>query len=122
MFDSGLFSEPDIKSRAIALDVFKVGVKPAPRAFIHVAIRLLSGRSDEERKQLADAVKVPAGHRVFAETVGVGEITYECRLKAGSATSDHTQRVTASQNIAYSIQYLWIFCDELLHINPPLKC
>jgi 5-carboxymethyl-2-hydroxymuconate isomerase len=56
MFDSGLFSEPDIKSRAIALDVFKVGVKAAPRAFIHVAIRLLSGRSDEERKQLADAV------------------------------------------------------------------
>lgn len=35
---------------------------------------------------LPEAVKVPAGHRVFAETVGVGEITYECRLKAGSTT------------------------------------
>ncbi len=33
---------------------------------------------------LPDAVKVPAGHRVAWETVGVGEITYECRLKAGS--------------------------------------
>lgn len=34
---------------------------------------------------LPDAVKVPAGHRVAMETVGVGEITYECRAKAGAA-------------------------------------
>ncbi|MCK6424379.1 MAG: DUF3455 domain-containing protein [Burkholderiaceae bacterium] len=34
---------------------------------------------------LPDAVKVPAGHRVAWETVGVGEITYECRAKAGAA-------------------------------------
>lgn len=32
---------------------------------------------------LPDAVKVPAGHKVAWETVGVGEITYECRAKAG---------------------------------------
>jgi len=30
---------------------------------------------------LPDAVKVPAGHKVAMETVGVGEITYECRDK-----------------------------------------
>lgn len=35
--------------------------------------------------RLPDAVKVPAGHRVALETVGVGEITYECRAKAGGA-------------------------------------
>lgn len=34
---------------------------------------------------LPDAVKVPAGHRVAMETVGVGEITYECRPKQGMA-------------------------------------
>ncbi len=34
---------------------------------------------------LPDAVKVPAGHRVALETVGVGEITYECRAKADAA-------------------------------------
>ena len=33
---------------------------------------------------LPDAVKVPAGHQVAWETVGVGEITYECRPKAGT--------------------------------------
>lgn len=31
---------------------------------------------------LPEAVKVPAGHKVALETVGVGEITYECRAKA----------------------------------------
>ena len=34
---------------------------------------------------LPDAVKVPAGNKVALETVGVGEITYECRAKAGTA-------------------------------------
>lgn len=34
---------------------------------------------------LPDAVKVPMGHKVALETVGVGEITYECRAKAGMA-------------------------------------
>ena len=34
---------------------------------------------------LPDAVKVPAGNKVAMETVGVGEITYECREKAAAA-------------------------------------
>jgi hypothetical protein len=33
---------------------------------------------------LPDPVKVPAGHTVAMETIGVGEITYECRPKAGT--------------------------------------
>ena len=33
---------------------------------------------------LPDAVKVPAGNKVALETVGVGEITYECRDKANA--------------------------------------
>ena len=34
---------------------------------------------------LPDAVKVPDGHKVAMEPVGAGEITYECRVKAGTA-------------------------------------
>jgi Protein of unknown function (DUF3455) len=34
---------------------------------------------------LPDAVKVPAGQQVALETVGVGEITYQCREKAAMA-------------------------------------
>lgn len=36
---------------------------------------------------LPDAVKVPAGHKVSMETVGVGRIAYECREKAAMAGS-----------------------------------
>lgn len=31
---------------------------------------------------LPDSIKVPDGHKIALETVGVGEITYECRDKA----------------------------------------
>ncbi len=34
---------------------------------------------------LPAAVQVPAGHRMVLHTVGVGEITYECRAKANTA-------------------------------------
>ncbi|WP_312156251.1 DUF3455 domain-containing protein, partial [Pseudomonas sp.] len=33
---------------------------------------------------LPDAVKVPDGHKVVMQTVGVGEITYQCRDKANA--------------------------------------
>ncbi|MET0310818.1 MAG: DUF3455 domain-containing protein [Burkholderiaceae bacterium] len=35
-----------------------------------------------DQASLPAAVQVPAGNRVAMETVGVGEITYECRVKA----------------------------------------
>ncbi|MDE2440827.1 MAG: 5-carboxymethyl-2-hydroxymuconate Delta-isomerase [Betaproteobacteria bacterium] len=54
MFDSGLFGESDIKSRALGLDCCQIGVRDTPRGFVHVNVAMLSGRSDEERKTLAD--------------------------------------------------------------------
>lgn len=37
------------------------------------------------QESLPEAVRVPAGHKVTMETVGVGELTYECREKAAAA-------------------------------------
>ncbi len=37
---------------------------------------------------LPDSIKVPAGHKVSMETTGVGEITYECKVKANT-TAEH---------------------------------
>ena len=34
---------------------------------------------------LPDPIKVPSGHKLVLESVGVGEITYECRDKANAA-------------------------------------
>lgn len=48
---------------------------------------LLSGcgnmgdRSSLSQSGVPDAVRVPDGHKVALETVGVGELTYECREK-----------------------------------------
>lgn len=36
------------------------------------------------QSSLPDSIKVPDGHKITLETVGVGEITYECRDKAGA--------------------------------------
>jgi hypothetical protein len=44
-----------------------------------------SSRAGFEQSKLPEAVKVPAGHRVALETVGSGEITYECRAKKDAA-------------------------------------
>ena len=38
-----------------------------------------------DQSALPDAVKVPAGNKVAMETVGVGQITYECRDKKDAA-------------------------------------
>ena len=38
-----------------------------------------------DQSALPAPVQVPAGHKVAWETVGVGQITYECRAKAGAS-------------------------------------
>ena len=53
------------------------------------ALALLSGCAEMPKYSqdtLPEAVKVPAGFKVAMETVGVGEITYECRAKAAMAS------------------------------------
>lgn len=44
-----------------------------------------SNMSMYSQNSLPETVKVPAGHKVAMETVGAGEITYECRDKANAA-------------------------------------
>jgi len=54
---SGQFAaESDIKSRATKLDHFRVGTGLGERGFVHVKLSLLSGRSPEIKKQLADSL------------------------------------------------------------------
>ena len=54
-----------------------------------VALAACSGMGSKpmtmySQASLPDAVKVPTGNRVAMETVGAGDITYECRVKAGA--------------------------------------
>ncbi len=77
MFDSGLFGESDIKSRACALDCHQVGVRDTPRGFAHVAVAMLSGRTDEERKALADSLLAALAPLIAGHTVGEVQLSVE---------------------------------------------
>jgi 5-carboxymethyl-2-hydroxymuconate isomerase len=52
----GHFNEADIKSRALKLEVFRVGTAPTPRAFAHAKLSLMPGRSPEVKRQIAEAL------------------------------------------------------------------
>jgi len=51
---SALFPEYDIKTRAIAFDRHRTG--QTRDSFVHVAIHLLDGRSDEQKSALSEGV------------------------------------------------------------------
>jgi len=51
---SGLFEGPDIKTRALAYDNCLTGAEPAD--FIHVTLRILSGRTDAQKQHLTSTV------------------------------------------------------------------
>lgn len=48
--------EADVKSRFLIADSFEIGTAPAQRAFVHAQLRLLSGRSPEAKKDLAERI------------------------------------------------------------------
>ncbi|QBC43846.1 5-carboxymethyl-2-hydroxymuconate Delta-isomerase [Iodobacter fluviatilis] len=56
LIESGHYIESDIQSRAMGFDDFLIGNKDEGRAFIHIKLRLLSGRSAEIKKALSDAL------------------------------------------------------------------
>ncbi|WP_394778276.1 5-carboxymethyl-2-hydroxymuconate Delta-isomerase [Undibacterium sp.] len=59
---TGEFEEADIKSRAQKLEHFAIGTAPAGRAFVHVRLAMLSGRSAETKRLMSDTI-VQALHK-----------------------------------------------------------
>jgi len=54
---SGQFAaESDIKSRALKVETFKVGTALNERAFVHVKLAVLSGRSPQIKQQLSQSL------------------------------------------------------------------
>ena len=48
--------EADVKTRIHALNQYRIGLHPANRAFVHVQLNLMAGRTPEIKKQLSDAI------------------------------------------------------------------
>ncbi|KEZ06675.1 5-carboxymethyl-2-hydroxymuconate isomerase [Burkholderia sp. MSh2] len=63
---SGQFDELDIKSRALRFDIFAVGTSPAPRAFVHAKLAVLSGRSIDVKRELSEQVLAELARHVVA--------------------------------------------------------
>jgi 5-carboxymethyl-2-hydroxymuconate isomerase len=57
MIDSGLFSIPDIKSRAYEAADYLVGEKGSGGSFVHVRVYLLEGRSTQQKQNLSEALR-----------------------------------------------------------------
>ncbi len=51
---SGLFEEDHIKTRAIAYEYFRTGTGDS--AFVHVSLKILAGRDQQQRKSLTSHV------------------------------------------------------------------
>ncbi len=51
---SGLFNASDIKTRALSFNHYQVGNKTSP--FIHVAAKILSGRTDQQKHKLSTEI------------------------------------------------------------------
>ncbi|WP_432724114.1 5-carboxymethyl-2-hydroxymuconate Delta-isomerase [Jeongeupia wiesaeckerbachi] len=87
MFDSGLFGESDIKSRACKLDDHLVGTGDTETAFLHVQVSLLSGRTDAQKQALSVQISaalqstLPAGHGPVQLTVDVRDMAKACYAK-----------------------------------------
>lgn len=62
--------------------LLRLTLTPLAAACVLAAAPLAQAAAD-----LPDSIKVPDGHKIALETVGIGEITYECRAKADNASA-----------------------------------
>lgn len=72
LIESKLFEEADVKSRAYSVDTFLIGVSPAPRGFVHVRLAILSGRSEQLKRDLSASLLRTLKNR--CELMAGGEI------------------------------------------------
>ncbi len=80
---SELFDLPSVKSRLQAFDDYCAGAEALPESFVHVTIKLLQGRSAEQKKLLAASVVcylsglgLPAGVSLTTDMVDMDAVAY----------------------------------------------
>jgi 5-carboxymethyl-2-hydroxymuconate isomerase len=78
--DSGEFDELAIKSRALPLAHYRIGVTDEPRGFVHALLKILPGRSEAVRQSLSRTVlatlqsQMPDAHPAVQLCVEVEEL------------------------------------------------
>lgn len=74
-----------MSSHRFALRLATVATFAATATLLTACASMQSPASTFSQASLPASIQVPAGHKVAWETVGSGDITYECRDKAGMA-------------------------------------
>ena len=78
--ESGHFEESAIKSRALALQHYRVGTARAERGFVHAHLKVLPGRDEATRRALSQTIVtalqalLPSHHPVTQLVVEVTEL------------------------------------------------
>ena len=81
---SGLFPEYDIKTRAVAYQHHRTG--QTRDSFVHVALHLLDGRSEEQKSDLSEAIlariepMLPTVASVGVEIIDIHRASYRKRV------------------------------------------
>lgn len=63
---TGQFEEADIKSRALAFDCVAIGTTDSPRGFVAARLAILSGRSSEIKRDVANVLLEALGSLITA--------------------------------------------------------
>lgn len=82
VFSSGLFEEDDIKTRLIPCEFYRTGTTEKP--FIHITLRILSGRTAEQKANLTDVLLdhiASMFHSDICISVEIEEINQACYRK-----------------------------------------
>lgn len=88
MIASGLFTASDIKTRAYKVEQYLVGEKRAEGSFLHASVKLLAGRTPEQRLALSAplfdlfSAALPESTSVTVDIIEMTRETYKKRLGA----------------------------------------
>lgn len=80
--ETGLFERSSIKVRAIGYEFYKSGM--SGQSFIHVCIKILSGRSEQQKETLSNAVLSElskVGEEIRSITIDVVDMEAACYSK-----------------------------------------
>lgn len=66
LLGTGQFEEADIKSRALAFDCVAIGTTDSPRGFVAARLAILSGRSSEIKRYVANVLLEALGSLITA--------------------------------------------------------
>jgi 5-carboxymethyl-2-hydroxymuconate isomerase len=91
LMETGHFQLPDIKSRAIRHEVFRVGDGSAETSFVSLTIAILEGRTDEAKARLA-VMALEVLKRAYSKALSSQKLSLSVEIREMHRGSYHRYR------------------------------